>query len=266
MKFFLQTTFYSLIGVFAHAQADSILMKGTLSIHKGSTYRYDLVIGSGKERWVGYSVLDKGGPNETRSSVVVTFNKAKASMLFAEKTLLYSKVASSDFCFVGGLLKYEEKKGKAKGMFLGRDQNNKVCGTGTVSFTIPESIRDLLTPDGLPDTNTVNMVLTRLNEERFKVKNSTVQLQLWDGGVEDQDSLTILLNDEVVEAAFEITKEKKLLTLPLRKGKNTVKIRALNEGTEAPNSARITVIDGDRKYSLISFLKKGEEAKVTVEY
>jgi hypothetical protein len=249
----------------ATAQQDSIVLSGTLSVQRGATYRYKLVAGQVKDKWLGYSLLDEGGVNETRSTVMMNFIKDKSSMIFTEKELLGSRAKSSDFCFVGGVLKLEGKKDRLKGVFFGHDQNKKICGTGIVTFQVQEAVKKLLTPDGQRDT-TLSTIITRLKDEHFTVNNATVQLQLWDGGVQDHDSLVIILNDQTVQERFEIAAERKTVTLQLKKGKNVLRIRALNEGNEPPNSARIAVIDGGKKYALVSFLKKGEEAKVIIAY
>lgn len=245
---------------------DSLSFNGTLSVSKGDTYKYKLVIGkdaSGK--WKGYSVLDEHGVNDTRSSVAVQFSKEKASMVFAEKALLSSKSSSAAFCFVGGLLKMDTKKNVVKGFFAGKDAQNKLCGTGNVRFTIPQSAVALMTPDGTKDSVSSG-VLTRFKSETFTASGSTVSLQIWDGGVQDHDSLTITLNDKIVLAPFEISSEKRTVSLELQKGNNILRIRALNEGDEKPNSARILLSDQGGQFSLVSFLKENEEARVVIKY
>lgn len=256
-----------LVSFSALAQQDSITLDGTLTLAKSATYKYKMVVGELEGKWKGYTVLDAGGPSETKTSVSVQFSKAKQSMMFAEQALISTKAKESGFCFVGGILKMNDKKNSIKGFFLGQDNNKKMCGSGTVRFTLPEAAKTLMTDDGssVRDTNTAT-ILTRFKSETFKVNNPEVQLELWDGGVVDHDSLTVTVNGAVVLPAFEIVQEKKTVTLKLKKGENIVKIKALNEGLEAPNSARITVTDQGNRYTVVSFLKKGEEATIRIRY
>lgn len=249
----------------ALAQQDSITLDGTLTLAKSATYKYKIVVGELEGKWKGYTVLDAGGPSETKTSVSVQFSKAKQSMMFAEQALISTKAKESGFCFVGGILKMNDKKNIVKGFFLGQDKEKKMCGSGTVRFALPEAAKVLMTGDGSKDTNAAT-ILTRFKSETFKVNNPEVQLELWDGGVVDHDSLTVTLNGVVVLPAFEIVQDKKTVTLRLKKGENIVKIRALNEGLEAPNSARITVSDQSGKYTVVSFLKKEEEATIRIRY
>lgn len=247
------------------AQKDSITMEGTLSVSKANIYKYKLVVGLSGGKWLGYSLLDAGGLNETKSSVSVHFMKEKESMIFAEKSLISSKSKETSFCSVGGLLKMNKKKNEAKGYFLGQDEKKKMCGNGTIRLSLPEQAKKLMTPDGIKDTN-ISSIVTSQKSETFEVKNAQINIEVWDGGLNDQDSLMISLNNNVVVPPFLISTEKKIVTINLKKGENIIKIKALNEGTEPPNSARILVIDQNIKFPIVSFLRKNEEATIKLKW
>jgi len=249
----------------ASAQTDSLRFKGSLSVSKGSTYNYTVVLTQQNGKWSGYSLLDPGGPNETKSSLTAQFSKETEAFVLTEKKLLYSKSSMKDFCYVGGVVKVVPKKNELRGFFAGKDEHNKPCGTGTLRFNLPDAAKPFLTPDGTRDTNMI-VPLTKLNTESFKAAGKQVILEIWDGGVEDHDSLTVLLNDRVLMPGFEITATKRSITIDLQKGKNILKVRALNEGNEKPNSARIVLMDSGNKLTLASFLKEQEEAKIEITY
>lgn len=266
MKRILFITAFAFSFLNSFAQQDTITMEGTLSLTKSDTYKYKLVVGLSEGKWKGYSVLDAGGPNETSSTVSVQFSKEKKSLMFAEKTLIATKSKESNFCFVGGGLKMNDKKNGLKGFFVGQDNKKSICGTGTIKLNLPEAAKVLMTPDGTKDTNTNNVkLLTGFRSETFKVNNPEVQLEIWDGGVNDHDSLSISLNGVTIMPGFEIVTDKKIITLKLKKGENVLKINALNEGLEAPNSARIAIIDQNNKFALVSFLKDKQEATVKIK-
>lgn len=246
-------------------KTDTLIMNGTLSVHKANTFKYKIVVGSNAGKWNGYSVLDEGGPNETKSSVSVQFVKEKSAMAFAEKTLISTKSNEKSFCFVGGLLKMNDKKSQVKGFFLGQDDKKKMCGSGSVKLNLPEKAKVLMTPDGTKDTN-ISAIVTSKKSETFEVKNGEVQLEVWDGGITDQDSLTVSLNGQTVEAPFQITADKKVFQIKLKKGENIIKIKALNEGSQAPNSARILLIDQGNRFPVVSFLRKDEEATLKIKW
>lgn len=246
------------------AQKDTIVFDGTISVAKSDTYKYKIVVGFAEGKWKGYSVLDGGGPNETRSTVTMSFSKEKESCIFAEKSLISTRSKETTFCFVGGMLKMNDKKSTLKGFFLGHDNNKGLCGSGTVKFVLPEAARKLMTPDGTKDTNTAD-ILTSFKSQSYRATQGKVNLELWDGGINDHDSLRVSLNGAVIMDAVEIMKEKRVIPLTLKKGENIITIRALNEGLEPPNSARINVVDQSQSYPLVSFLRKGEEATLKIK-
>lgn len=263
-KFFFTISLLSLCSN-CFGQNDSLIMDGSLSVSKAGTFKYKVVIGEKNGKWNGYTILDAGGPNETKSTVSVHFLKDKEAMALAEKSLVSTKSKEKSFCFVGGLLKMNDKKSQAKGYFLGQDEKKKMCGSGTVKLNLPEKAKILMTPDGTKDTN-ISAIVTSQNSESFTVKSGEIKLEVWDGGLSDQDSLSISVNNELAVAAFQITNEKKIISIKLKKGENIIKIKALNEGLEPPNSARFMVLDENSRYPIVSFLKKNEEATLKIKW
>ncbi|MGC4059051.1 MAG: hypothetical protein QM743_13185 [Chitinophagaceae bacterium] len=252
-------------GAFAES-SDSLTFTGTLSVASASTYTYKLVIAPYNGKWAGYTLLDEGGINETKSSVGVQFSKEKGGMILAEKALLFTRSKEQAFCFVNAVLRMSGKNEKKilKGMFIGRDKSDQFCGNGNLRFNVPDRAQLLMTPDGSKDTN-LNKVVTSFMSQDFTVGSTQVQLELWDGGANDHDSLSVYLNGSSVGAPFEITSEKRTLQLDLKSGNNIVHIKALNEGTRPPNSARITIVDGATRYSVVSYLKTGQQATVKLK-
>ena len=264
LKNIFNTFLFCCFGSGVFAQSGNMVLNGSISINNGSTYKYKLVVADSQGNWNGYSVLDESGPNETKSSITLKFIKEKKALLFTEKKLISSKSGETTFCSIGGLMKMNDKKTGVKGIFMGRDEKNKFCGSGSVKLSLPKEAVALMTPDGTKDTNTASLV-TSFKSESFKVSNARIQLEIWDGGLQDHDSISVSLNNEIILPAFEIANEKRIVTLNLKKGENILKIKALNEGDEAPNSARIGIIDQNSKYSVVSFLNGKEEATVKIK-
>ena len=148
---------------------------------------------------------------------------------------------------------------------MGQDEQKKMCGSGTIQLNVPEKAKILMTPDGTKDSN-MSVIVTSQNAESYTVKSGAIKLEVWDGGLSDQDSLSINLNNELLVGPFQITKEKNTITIQLKKGENLISIKALNEGLEAPNSARFLLIDGNSRYPIVSFLKKNEEATLKIKW
>ncbi|GAA4448333.1 hypothetical protein GCM10023092_00680 [Rurimicrobium arvi] len=242
---------------------DSLRFSGVLNVTGSERYNYKVVVGQEGTKWLGYSVLDESGPNETKSSVTVQFSKEKGGMMLTEKTLLSTKSSEQNFCFVNAAMKMHDLK-VLKGYFVGRDKQNKICGNGSIRLNIPANAVVFMKPDGSKDTNATKVVTSFISQD-FTVGSAQVAIELWDGGENDHDSLSVSLNGETVAAPFEITSEKHRILLNLKKGQNVVRIKAINEGTKPPNSARISIIDGGAHYAVVSYLKSGQEAKVKLK-
>lgn len=259
-------TFYFLVAIFFSLQAravvsDSLVFSGSLSVSGAATYKYKVVVVAKEGRWRGYSILDEGGADETKSSVGAQFSKEKGGMVFTEYGVLSSKSKEQSFCFVNAVLKLSGKS-TLKGFFIGHDKQKNMCGNGTVKLSAPAAAVQLMKPDGTRDT--MPKIVTEALSQSFQTSSKEVYLELWDGGAMDQDSLTVSLNGTIVAAPFEISTQRKKVPMSLKKGTNIITIKALNEGTQPPNSARIYFDDGVDHYTLVSYLKMGQEATIKV--
>lgn len=246
------------------AQTDSVVMNGTITVGKTDNYKYKIVAAESNGKWHGYSLLDESGPNETKTSVSLQFSKEKSGLTFSEQKFISSKSTEKNFCFIGGVLKMNEKTNSVKGFFLGKDEQGKFCGKGTIKLSINEAAKKKMTPDGTKDTNTTT-VITGFKSESIKVTQENITIELWDGGLNDQDSVRVTLNKTVLVPAMEILDKKKTITLQLKKGENIFKIKALNEGSKAPNSVQLNIHDQGRTFKVISFLKTNEESTIKIK-
>ena len=89
-------------------------------------------------------------------------------------------------------------------------------------------------------------ILTTLN-----TAHDRIMIELWDNAEFDGDSITVVFNNEVVLAAYELTKKKKRLEIAIPYGINTLLVVARNEGRVPPNTASCIVRHGKRKEELL---------------
>lgn len=249
-------------GAFA-SSGDSLIFVGSLSVRGADTYKYKVVVAATEGRWRGYSVLDEGGADETKSSVGAQFSKEKGGMVFTEYSVLSSRSKEQSFCFINAVLKLNGK-GVLKGFFIGHDKQKNICGNGNVKLTAPAAAIAFMKPDGTRDT--MPKIVTETISQSFRTSSPEVYLELWDGGALDQDSLSVSLNGVLVAEPFEISATRRKIPMKLNTGVNIISIKAYNEGSQPPNSARIYFIDGTEHYTLVSYLKEGQEARIKVEY
>ena len=95
-------------------------------------------------------------------------------------------------------------------------------------------------------------------------KFNDLQLEIWDAKQEDGDIINLYNNDKLILSNFEIVNKKKKITVNLDNGNNVFKIVAVSEGELKPNTAMIQLSDKDRTFELMSNLKKGESASITI--
>lgn len=235
----------------------------------------------------GYSVTDLGGEHETKNSVSGTYDSKNKLIKFNENDILYTKSPISDdmFCFINfsGKVKLvndnSTMEGEFKGLFKNKtkciDGNLKLIGSNKLykllnkvnnklqkSKKVDAATKQKVNPITILDSLKVNNLLKNQNLNVF-VESNEVQLQVWDSGREDGDVITVMQDDKVLLKEYRVTNKVKLLSIDLANGK-TFKIIALNEGEVAPNTAQLRLVDKDRNFELMSSLKKGESASITV--
>lgn len=147
-------------------QQDSLYFSGTLLISHSESYKYSIIISKNNDKWTGYSLLDEGGINETKTSLTAQFLKAKKAMIFSEKKLISTKSKENNFCYINGLLKINRRKTELSGYFMGQDEQKKMCGRGTIQLNVPEKAKILMTPDGTKDSN-MSVIVTSQNAESY---------------------------------------------------------------------------------------------------
>lgn len=104
----------------------------------------------------------------------------------------------------------------------------------------------------------------RVTKDVFYTQTKDISLQYWDHNIEDGDSITILLNDEIIADNLAIKKRIQTLTLTLDEGDNYFEVQALNLGIKPPNTVAIRISDGhsEKKIILSSSLTVSQAIKI----
>lgn len=115
----------------------------------------------------------------------------------------------------------------------------------------------------------VDQVLDReveVKDEIF-VTNKNIVIEYWDRYREDGDTITLMLNGVAILKNAPLTKVKKSIAVELTKTRNYLVLHAMNLGEEPPNTATITVKDGQKiqHVMLNSDLKKSAALKITLK-
>jgi hypothetical protein len=101
---------------------------------------------------------------------------------------------------------------------------------------------------------------------KFKVVTETVRIEVFDGSVEDGDTISLILNGQVILHEFGLTKKKHKFDIQLKEGVNTLVLFAHNLGRIKPNTARVYVIEGKKKHIMTVRSNLGESGAVEINY
>lgn len=96
----------------------------------------------------------------------------------------------------------------------------------------------------------------RLNEIQacYETTNPIIKVEVWDAGVEDNDTISLILNGKTVLDSLRLSKEKQAFEFTLSPGNNELNLYALNLG-DIPNNTAAILINGEQRVSLNSGLK-----------
>lgn len=254
----------------AHAQG-TINFTGFAVIENGTSIPIKLTFVNQTKIDKGISISDEGGGSETRAQVALFFLPNRKKLIMSETTVLSSKASNSDndFCLLTAQLSVQKRKGVVvlKGPFVGKLQKNgSICAKGVLTLNASEvpimfaESGDEMLLSTLVDTT---MLLSGKKMQVFNWLTDTLHLELWDDGQRDGDRISMMRNEQVLFPDKELGSEKYSYTEVA--GANALvsfTIKALNEGSISPNTAKLSFDDGKKKVTLYLKIKKGEEVKL----
>lgn len=250
---------------------------------------YRIVFEENKGIISGFSVTDLDGSHETKNTIKGTYDKKTKFFSFQEKDILYtkSKYAQSSFCFVNfsGKVKLVDNTSKLEGTFNGLYKNKTKCIDGTITLIgsnkiynfanrinkkiqeskkVDDATKQKVNPIKAIDSLKINKLSNNQNLNVFWSSN-IIFIEIFDAGQEDGDIINLYHNDILILENYKIKNTKKKLSIPINFSiDNVFKIKAINEGTIAPNTAKFVLIDKSRTFDLLSSFKKNESASITI--
>lgn len=252
-----------------------------------SAIPYRLIFNEKDGKIKGYSITDMTGEHETKNFVDGYYDTEKKYLSFKEKNIIYTKSPISDesFCFISfeGKIKLNTKKPKIEGKFKGYFKNKTKCIDGTIELVSSLTVQSYLNkankkiqkskeldddtkkkynPIQIFDSLQTNQLTTSQNLNVFN-KSDKVSFEIWDNSVEDGDIINLSHNGKMILENYTVSKVRKKVELALESAQNVFTIEAVNEGSQAPNTAMI-ILQGDKTVEFQSNLKVGQKATVTI--
>ena len=243
---------------------------GKLSDKKPVFYR--LVFQINNNKISGYSYTDEHGPKETKSIIQGSYNAKNHILIFRESQKLTTRRNGfySEKCYLNGILKLELNQtiSKIEGTFTEKTNTGKMCNKGEIRLISPDKYNypkntnlavtkqkkkeKVILPTFNPDKKTT---LKTDDELTIFWSSDNLELLIWDDEKEDQDRISITLNDNEILSNYTLKNKEKKITIPLKQKINTLKITANNTGLIGGNTARIDFIDNKIIHKIISQLE-----------
>lgn len=184
------------------------------------------------------------------------------------------------------------------GAISSADAGNVYCGEGTISIPANEEFKNLMAVAETPAQpvktvappaprkpmkivyDTVSMAPpTRevkappVNNEPEKITagtekvidwySDTVVVEVWDGGILDGDNISVFYNGTVVLNKYTLAKgHKRITTLISPTGIDELTFLANHEGNQPPNTANVTLVDGQNRLELFVYNSIGQKAVI----
>lgn len=96
----------------------------------------------------------------------------------------------------------------------------------------------------------------------IKIKNDTISFFIWDGGKIDYDKVNLYINNNKVLDNYTLEKKPKRVIIPISNEKTSIRIEAINEGNEPPNTADITIKDGEELHHILAYNNKNKYSEI----
>lgn len=262
---------------------------GVLTLDNNYIVPYNIFFTENNGKIIGYSLTDMMGDHETKNEIEGTYDKKTKEFHFVEKNIIYTKstITQNDFCFVSytGKLKLENDKAVLKGDFTGVFNDDEKCAEGKIKLVGSDKLYKKIKKFSkkIKKTKRIDSV-TKLKVDPIKIldslmtnrlkngentsvfwKSNVMKMDIWDLGKEDGDKISIFINGKKVLDNYTIMKKPKTLSFNLIENKNNeVIIKAENTGDIYPNTARVELIDVDKRVKLNTSLTKDGETKITI--
>lgn len=287
MKYCLTFFFLFLYLQISHAQQLPYEYMGAIKLNDSAFISYKLVFTELNGVIKGYSISDIGGPYETKSTVVGTYDEETNDFNFRETDIVYTKspLDSFDMCLVHFSNKLRKLKSSTgiQGQFKGKYIDNLPCLNGDLIMTsmetaverakkvdkklqktrrVSQEIKDKFNALAVIDTLSQSTVKKSENLNVFAYGNEVI-FSIYDSGKVDDDRINLYINDRLVLDNYTITADKEKFILKRQPEPLVVKIKALSEGTSPPNTVRIEALDKQSLMRTRTLLHTDEEAYLT---
>ena len=252
-----------IIFLFFQLQLNAEEYAGSIILSDSTIYTFELNLIINKENITGYSLTNYGTNSETKSSIEGTFDKTKNVYEIIEKQIIYTKSKESikNLCHLRIDLSENSsyKSKRLEGKFIGYYDNNKKCAEGKIILFKKEKLKKIekkINKRIKKSTNNKsehnNKKITLQKDDKFYIETSKkyVSIRVWDPNLEDNDMILMKFNDDLILENYSTKNKPKKRRVKLSKGRNTLVISAINEGTNPPNTSAVEIKVENKVYQI----------------
>ncbi|HTN46135.1 MAG TPA: hypothetical protein VL098_07270 [Flavipsychrobacter sp.] len=297
MRVLLFLTCFILCLPFSKAQH---IWKGYIGVQGGESFHYELHFKDSAGYVKGVAYTFKNPKQDVKAAFSGFIDRKNQTFTFRETELLYNHGFESiaTICLISATLKFtkEENHWVFSGAIASSDITQVSCSFGSVTITGVDDVKQVLSvTEENPPPVPAPVIAKRTPQKTLKVVYDTAAkpyvannipavttvkitegaakhylwnadsfvLEIWDGGREDGDRISLWIDDVKFLDNYQINKEVQRLAMKLKEnGSTIIKIMAENEGNEPPNTADIILRDGNKTYKLLAYNKFGKTAIV----
>lgn len=126
-----------------------------------------------------------------------------------------------------------------------------------------------MTPSFIIARNTITQKIKQRQTKQIDSINATspeITLAIWDDAVEDGDSISLQINDEIFLPGIAVKKKPQFIKVKLYPGENKIIFIADNLGSVAPNTSVLEIIDGKKRKSYMINTNLGQNNSIKILY
>jgi hypothetical protein len=294
----------NMLSLRANAQKNEYTLTGYMGVQGGESFHYDMKLKDSVGNMLsGYANTYSKPENNVRAYVVAEVNRDTKTIHVRENTIVENNYFVSEYiiCLVEADLKFSGTEKTLSGPLITMTAGNGAnCSKGSITFSDMNEINAIFNPAAKvtpPVATTIapkttqkplkivydtaskskpvvtnqtpvvpaQVIITEGKDKTYNWNGDEVILNIWDGNTEDGDKVTISYNGNIVLKEYVLTKKQKEIKLPIGGNElNIISIQAINEGGEPPNTANITIKDGDTAYDIIAHNTFGKTALIKI--
>lgn len=251
---------------------------GIIAISGGEKISYKLIIEEIENGiFRGFTISNFEGEDYTKTKIKGKLSLDDLSMSFEELDNVETKSSAeaSTFCYVSApnlKIRILKNKNIIAGKFLGLFPSGEECAGGIILLTNGGDLRKIekmnvekpVTIEKMPVKKSLEFDSVLTSNEKLEIVNrdNKISLEVWDGYFQDDDRISIYLNDELIEENLVLRNDKQAIALPQDKSKYLLKIVALNEGSSGINTVNFRLKNSSEVKEFVSMLRKGESFSI----